>query len=318
MLTLNVQVPPGRDTAAFATLRDGFRTIMSGNAVASSTPAIATRQANPSCDPMRLWGHPPFGSYRLLNHRPATGDEAREYGSHLLLFEPLSGEALQAEAYGRLALLVYGGPPGRDRKMRRTQGGLRLADEMLHAIVDRLRPDGDMTLEIEQLRPPAWWQFWKSPIAMQPLSGSLLAPFQPPADELSVLNALLKNSVRRERFRPSDERGDTFDRDRRDDRSSSGRSSEPVQGKGGEFGGAGASGGWNAPGRGPGVDHAGRIIGGAAAAGAIGALAAGAAGENSRHSDGGSPDTADGGAGSETPGSESGSSESHSTTSTAY
>src|SRR6185503_16199954 len=155
MLTLSVQVPDTRDRAAFATLRDGFKTVMTGNAAASATQTIAASHANPACDPLRLWGHPPYGRYRLLNHRPASPDQAREYGRHLLLFEPESGQALEAESFGRLALLVYGGPADRERKLRRTQGGVRLTERMLDAIVTRLRTADDMALDLEPLRAPA-------------------------------------------------------------------------------------------------------------------------------------------------------------------
>jgi hypothetical protein len=300
MLTLNVQVPEARDRAAFATLRDGFKTVMNGNAVASATPTIAASNANPSCDPMRLWGHPPFGSYRLLNHRPASHDQAREYGSHLLVFEPESGQALEAESFGRLALLVYAGPADRDRKLRRTQGGVRLTDRMLDAIVSRLRSAEDMVLELEPLRAPSWWQFWKQPVVTQPLSGSLLTALQPSADELSLLTELMQKSVRHVRRHARDDRDDRFDRDRRDDRSGSGPDSgrEPFQGKGGEYAGGGASGGWaDAPGRAPGVDQAGRIIGAAAAAGALAAMASGAARASSRPADGAGADSGDAGSG---------------------
>ena len=272
MLRLTVEIPEARDHAAVATLRDGFTTIVSDAAAASATEAYARMHDNPDCDPLRRWGHPPFGQYVLLNHQPSQADLAREYGHHLLLFQPTSGPALQAESFGRLAMLAYGGPSGADRKMRRTQGGLRLTDHMLNAIVARLKPQDDLMLELKPLRAPAWWRFWKSPAVTQPLSDDLPSAFPPPADEWSLLDALLNISARR--VRPvawNDD--DPFDRDRRDTRgnSSSDSASETFQGKGGESGGGGASGSWDTPGRSsaPGVDSSGRVIGAAAAIGAM-------------------------------------------------
>lgn len=301
MLTLKVEVPEARDRAAFATLRDGMRTVATGPAVASATPAFAAQRANPDCDPLRLCGHPPLGRYRLLHREPTGAGQPAHYGAQLLLFEPQSGPALHAESFGRLGLLVFGGPPG-----RRTQGGLRVNNEMLNAIVTRLSQGGDMTLEVVPLRAHAWWQFWKAPQPpSQALSGDALNPPQPPNDELSLLEALLQKSVRRVRDTPTD-RDDAFDRTSRSDTSSTSSSRDSFQGKGGDSGGAGASGRWDeAAAKGSGVDNAGRIMAGAAAVGAVAAAAAAMARE------GGETESA----GAESSGSGSGG---DTTTSTAY
>jgi uncharacterized membrane protein YgcG len=302
MLTLQVEVAEARDRTAFATLREGLRTVASGAAVASATPAFAARHANPQCDPLRLCGHPPLGRYRLLHHEPAGAGRLAHYGAHLLLFEPQSGPALDAESFGRLGVLVFGGPAG-----RRTQGGLRVGNEMLSAIVARLSKTGGegMTLDVVPLRPRAWWQFWKAP---QPpsraLVGDALNSPQPPHDELSLLEAMLQKSVRRVRDTAPD-RDDAFQSDTRRDTSGTSASGESFQGKGGAYGGAGASGTWSeGSARGRGVDDAGRIIGVAAGVGAVAAAAAMAA--DGEAAAGASADSGAGGSGADT------------TTSTAY
>ena len=276
MLTLQVQVAEARERTALATLRDGFKTIATDHAVASATPAIAAQRGNPGCDPLRPWGHPPLGSYRMLRHLPAEPDRTREYGNHLVLFEPESGLALDAESFGRLALLVYGGPTGSDRRMRRTQGGLRLTNRMLDTIVERLKSNEDMTLQLVPLRTPSWWQFWRKPTETQPLSKEMLKPLPPPDDEVSILQELLRNVARRGRRDLRDSREDTRDTERRDtSRSSSAESGrEEFQGKGGESGGGGAGGSWDGAAAGArGVDQTGRIIGGVAAGATLAALA---------------------------------------------
>jgi uncharacterized membrane protein YgcG len=322
MLALNVRVAEMRDRTGVATLRDGLKTVMTGPVAASATQAIAARRANPDCDPLRVWGHPPFGGYRLLHYAEARADLHGEYGTHLLLFEPESGQALEAESFGRLALLVYGGPAGRDGRLRRTQGGLRLSTRMLHAVVERLRADADVTLELAPLTAPAWWQFWKRPEETTPLSGTVPDFLSPPADEASVIEELLKNPalVRRRRERPERDRDWDDDRDDRRERSSSSNDGRPerdgFRGRGGESAGAGASGGWDgAHGRGPGVDQAGRIVASAAAAaGLVGiineAASAGSGGDSAGAGDagGGSGSDTDGGTGAD----------SGTTTSTAY
>src|SRR5687767_13639016 len=118
MLKLTVQVPQARDRTALATLRDGTAIVASDHAAASAMQSVAARHANPACDPLRLCGHPPLGTYSLLSHEPTRLQQAAEYGAHLLLFEPQSGDALDAESFGRLALLVYGGGAN---SLRRTQ-----------------------------------------------------------------------------------------------------------------------------------------------------------------------------------------------------
>jgi uncharacterized membrane protein YgcG len=293
MLALTVQVPAARDRTATATLRDGLTTIAGGQAVATATVALATQRGNAACDPLRPWGHPPGGRYRLLNHEPTTSAQLDEYGSHLLLFEPQTGEALEAESFGRLGLLVYGGAAGSDGRMRATQGGLRLKDAMLDEIVRRLRAKEEMSLELVPVHAPAWWQFWKERLPTLPLSSDTPA-LAPPADELSLSEALLQKSVRRPRTPLRDRSDDMFDRSDRYDRSSSSSSSghESFEGKGGTSGGAGAGGDWSDTGRGRGVDSSGRIVATAAAVGAVGALAAIAAQGETRATD--SADTPNG------------------------
>ncbi|MCC7486012.1 MAG: hypothetical protein IT529_13650 [Burkholderiales bacterium] len=291
MLTLTVRVHPARERTGLAELREGTRVHARGPAVASAAPALAARRGNPGCEALRPWGHPPFGGYRLLRclrARPEFGDE---YGDHVLLFEPESGPALEAESHGRLALLAYSGPAGRDGRMRRTQGGLRLPERMLLDIVQRLRGVMEMTLRIEPLRAPAWWQFWRRAEDTMPLSATEPAFAAPPADEASVMEALLMDPAvaRRAPRRPVREepRGRDEDRHSDDRRDSSSGGPDPggerFRGRGGEGAGAGASGNWDdARARPAGVDQAGRILAAGAATAAAAALASQGAAAASR------------------------------------
>ncbi|MDB5863101.1 MAG: hypothetical protein JWO70_907 [Betaproteobacteria bacterium] len=275
MLRLTVEVPEARDRTAIATLRDGSRIVAMDHAVAAATPAVAAAHGNPACDPLRRCGHPPLGRYAFVYQQPAQGAQQQEYGAQLLLFQPQSGAALEAEAFGRLALLVYGGRTGRDKNMRRTQGGLRLSDTMLRDIVSRLKSAGELQLDLLAWRDRSWWQFWKRPsVATRPLSTTGPTMLAPPLDELSLMEMLLQKAPKRVPRAASDPRdNDASDRDR-SDRSSSGAAGETFQGKGGTGGGAGASGSWaGAGGAAPVVDSAGRIVGAVAVAGAVGAIA---------------------------------------------
>jgi uncharacterized membrane protein YgcG len=269
MIKLKIEVPEARDRTAFATLLDGSRVVATARAVASASRALAAKHANPACDPLRPWGHPPLGRYSLINHEPAPRREISDYGEHLLLFQPESGPALDAESFGRLALLAFGGPA-----RRRTQGGLRLSDEMIGILMRGVKAREEVTLEIVTWRPRAWWQFWKAAqVAPESLAPDNAKQRAGATSELKLLEALLKKSVLRPRDGVSDRDTDVDRTSHRE--SSSSASPESFQGKGGTGGGAGASGRWSdeAAGR-SGVDSAGRILGAAAAIGTVATAAA--------------------------------------------
>jgi hypothetical protein len=280
MLHLRVLVPEVRDRTAVVTLSDGTGKVREDAGVASAAPRLAAAHGNPDCSPLRPGGHPPFGAYLLLKRASAPEGCAIEYGTEILLFEAQDGQALEAESFGRLALLVYSGPAGKDALLRRTQGGVRLSRQMMSEIVSRLASGGDIDLRIGPLdEAPAWWQFWKPRHFMQPLPLSSEPPHlaAPPLDEVSLMSALLQGTHTRRRSRSETQHDD--DRSGYSDSgSSSGSGSAPFRGGGGEYAGGGASGSWGG-GAGDaalsGVDGSGRIL--AAGAGAAAGIAAAAA-----------------------------------------
>jgi uncharacterized membrane protein YgcG len=277
-MKLRLQVPPDRESTAAATLTQSGHLVAVGDAAASAHALIAKKLGNAECDPLRVGGHPPFGTYRLLATQALEGEQRDEYGAHALVFEPVSGKALAAESFGRLGLLAYGGRAGKDGRLRRTQGGVRLTDLLLDRIVSAMTatPDEELVLELVAVKPAAWWAFWRVSVRTHPLSAEPPSLVSAPLDEHTLLQTMLANAPRRPR-RSSDE-DDRRDDDRtwRDrDGSSSGSSADTFRGGGGASGGAGASGRWDAPGSG--VDQAGRIVAGVAAGAAIAGLAAAAA-----------------------------------------
>ena len=273
MMKLRLQVPPDREGTAAATLTRDGTAVAIDDAAASVHPLIAKKLGNADCDPLRVGGHPPFGAYRLHARQALEGEQRDEYGAHALVLEPTSGKALEAESFGRLGLLVYGGRLGKDGRLRRTQGGVRLTDLLLDRIVSMLGSgNDDLVLELVPVKPAAWWAFWREAVRTHPLSSEPPVLSTAPLDELTLIQTLLASAPRRPRT-TSDDRDDSTWRDR--DRSSSSSSSgESFKGGGGEFGGAGASGRWDAP---SGVDQAGRIVAGVAAGAAIAGIAAAAA-----------------------------------------
>ena len=283
MMKLRLQVPSDREGTAAATLTHSGHHVTFDDAAASAHALIAKKLGNAECDPLRVGGHPPLGSYRLLATQALEGEQRGEYGAHALVFEPVSGKALEAESFGRLGLLVYGGRLGKDGRLRRTQGGVRLTDLLLDRVVSSLNatPGAELVLELVAVKPAAWWAFWRESVRTHPLSGEPPGLISAPLDEHTLLQAMLANAPRRPR-RVSDDldrRDDDRWRDRDRDSSSSGSSGDTFRGGGGESGGAGASGRWDAPGSG--VDQAGRIVAGVAAGAAIAGIAAAAAHDRS-------------------------------------
>ena len=274
-MKLRLQVPSDRESAAFATLTDGRQTIAQDHAAASASVLIAKKHGNAACDPLRTGGHPPLGTYRLLQAQPLDVSRRDEYGTHALVFEPMSGPALEAESFGRLGLLVYGGRPGENGRLRRTQGGVRLTNRLLDRLVASLKSPADLTLELVAVKQPSWWAFWRRPVTTQPLSSEPPRDVSPPVDELTLLNTLLASAPRRPRPSRDTSSGRDDDRSTRESSSSSSRGSgENFRGGGGDFGGAGASGRWDAAPAASGVDRTGMIVAGAAAAAAAAGIAA--------------------------------------------
>ena len=277
MLEIRVQVPEKRDRAGFVAIVDGFTTLIEDTATATSHVGAGGRGAR---------DHPPFGRYELTARAPTPGGAETEYGREILLFEPIVGPALAAEAYGRFYVLLYAGSAGRDAFLRRTQGGVRLARRAMDVLLAHVRDQTEAELTIEALTAPPWWAFWRRRKTPPSLSHDPPRLTAPPYDEATIAAQMLRSAIRRERnTRRSDTRDDDRWRDRDASSSDTSRDSRAADfgGGGGTGGGGGASGGWSdapAAGRGPGVSAAG-VIAGVAGAAAVAAAAAEAASSES-------------------------------------
>lgn len=265
MYRITVTVTPERDLAAHMRLSNRTQTIYEDWAAASADPKHAARLGNKSLDPLRPGGHPPLGHYELVAQAAPPEGTENEYGRKVLLFEPVRGPALDAEAYGRLALLVYSGRMAPDSKLRRTQGGLRLSSTAMDFLLVGVGDDTPVELHIEIAEPPPWWAFWRKARVHPPLSTRPPEFAAPPTDEATLMTTLMKNLRKRHTTLQRTEDDDHERRRTRDEvrDSRSSNDTPEFRGRGGEGGGAGASGGWSdapAAGRGPGVDAAGRII----------------------------------------------------------
>lgn len=287
MLQINVRVPEDRKQTAAVKINSGLKKIAEGSGIASASIELAARHGNPACDELRPWGHPPLGGYRFLAQGKAPAGVEREYGGHLLVFQPETGRALEAESFGRLHLLVYSGSPDKGEQYRLTQGGLRLHHRVFAALLAQLSTDTEAWLEIQVLRRSAWWQFWKQPLPTYPILTDTPKFSVPPLDEIS-LATLIAGGRRLPLQSPlqQDDDQSRFDNETRSSSDSSSSGTGSFTGQGGAYGGGGASGGWDAPG-GRGVDSTGRIVTTAGAAAILaGSLAAAEGQEASASNDG--------------------------------
>jgi hypothetical protein len=153
-MKLIVEVDAGREYLGRVTGVASRGPVFGPDDVCATARGKAARAAgNPERDPLRPFGHVPFGTYRFRETRPIPPEHQAEYGSHALVFEPVSGQALDAESYGRLELLIHGGDPGPDGRLRRTNGDLRVDRELLSKLVRAVSGGGALALEVQESKP---------------------------------------------------------------------------------------------------------------------------------------------------------------------
>ncbi len=204
MLTLKLTLPRDRGCYAVATLiGDDHSEMPRGFAVASASLVLGALHDNVDCNTHKPWGHPPSGTYNCVGRAQATPEQTAEYGPELWVFRGEYGSAALSGMYGRPAFLAYAGAAGADGLMRRTQGGFRLTDEMMAAILSALTKNGQLPdmkrfrIRLEEAKPQPAWQFWKRKIAAPLLSTTEPVQLSAPDDEPSLAAALLKQLTAR-------------------------------------------------------------------------------------------------------------------------
>ena len=250
MLMLKIQVPADRAGLATAKLTLNGRYLWADYAAASATPSIAAAHDNPLCDPLLPWGHAQPGIYYLAGHARSPGVPVAEYGRDVFLFQDPTPRTWSATRYRAGELLAYGGAPGADKLMRRTQGGIRLSNDMIRKIASALAKDKrGLKLEVRTVARRLWWTFWLVKRDTRPLSLTEPPLLHAPHDELSLTRHLMAQFNRAPI--PPKGQADSWRDDRDSSSSSSSRSSgsssgssETYAGQGGTSGGAGASGSW--------------------------------------------------------------------------
>jgi hypothetical protein len=202
---------------------------LSPRPIAAALPRGIDRDARVVTDWREPLNDVPSGRYELreIVVVPDAAELLSEFGRAYLLFEPLDGDAVAAEAHGRLALAVHAGIEGRDGHMRGTTGHLRVSDATLEELLELVDvATGPIYLDVER-------QDRDGPA---PLS-------ETPAAHLALPEGERRPFVPQSSHSDSTTTRDEDDSWRRDD---GGRSSgEPWRPGGGRFAGAGNAGSWD-------------------------------------------------------------------------
>jgi hypothetical protein len=114
-------------------------------AAARANDGLASLRGNPTRNPLHRFGDTPTGTWRVretLPSGPETNFPAPEFGPYgVVILEGTGGDAALADANGRFRILIQGGDPSADGRLRATAGGLRLSNDaqsqLIRAIKDR-------------------------------------------------------------------------------------------------------------------------------------------------------------------------------------
>lgn len=145
MSRLLIELPVDRDICGRLTLLDENETTLCGPfpVAGRAGDAVAAANGNPRRDPLLRYGDTPTGLYavrHLLKSGKGTPFNASEFGAHgVAVIEGVAGEAAYAEANGRFHLLISGGAPSADGRLRATVGGLRLSDADMDVLFAALK-----------------------------------------------------------------------------------------------------------------------------------------------------------------------------------
>jgi hypothetical protein len=145
MHKLIVSLPANREFEGRLTLEEENGRVLAGPfpVCGLADRAAAGRHGNPSGQPLLPYGDTPLGRYRIAGIH-ATGRKtslsAELFGPHgVIVLTPTAGDAALADANGRFCIAIQGGTLGPGRRLRPTNGSLRLTDKDQRALVRALR-----------------------------------------------------------------------------------------------------------------------------------------------------------------------------------
>lgn len=155
---LTILLPEARDRCGRAVLVSGGGEVLLGpfRVLGTASRHVSRRMGNPDHDRLRPFGDPPSGTYAVASSLPPGTLHTRRPGRFgklgALVLEPTGGEALEAKTHGRARIVLHGGPRDRERRLRRTRGGLRVGNGKLAALlaaINRAQLAGDPLSAVE-------------------------------------------------------------------------------------------------------------------------------------------------------------------------
>lgn len=156
---LRIELPANRDFTGTIALLDGAGSCLAGPfaACARTGDQLAESHGNPSRATTLPYGDTPLGTYRVVAFIPTgAGTKYRRelFGTRgALVLRAMRGDAALAEANGRFEILIHGGPPSQDGRLRATSGGVRVSDADLTALARAAAPIHDLTCDCVTARP---------------------------------------------------------------------------------------------------------------------------------------------------------------------
>ena len=161
MAKLLIVLPTARDYCGRGVLLSGSGTRLLGpfRVLGTASRRVSRRNGNPDHDRRLPFGDPPAGTYLVAGSlAPATRKRRpKRFGAlGALVLQPNAGEAMTA-ADQRPRIVLHGGKCDSRGRLRRTRGGLRVADAdlaQLLAAVNRAQASDDPVATVEVLDAP--------------------------------------------------------------------------------------------------------------------------------------------------------------------
>jgi len=154
---ITIQLGANRDRTGYLSVCDDQGRVFVGPLPISARAAdsIASENGNPTREPVLPFGDPPTGRYRVVDAIPTgqgtpyRGDLYGDAGA--IVLAPVSGDAALADACGRFQLLIHGGRPSDDGRLRVSSGNFRLFDHDLKSLIDVVKSGaGTSIVECEE------------------------------------------------------------------------------------------------------------------------------------------------------------------------
>jgi hypothetical protein len=123
--------------------------------IGRASDLAASDAGNHSRLPLLRFGDTPTGVYKvrgIVESGPGSPYDSVLYGSEgIVLLQPTSGDAALAEANGRFLLAIHGGRTAAQRRLRSTNGCIRMYDHDLSLLIGRLVWEANVTCECAEV-----------------------------------------------------------------------------------------------------------------------------------------------------------------------